>query len=147
MRIFMDMARAQDEEVKGKYKKKVEITEVHRQDENGNDVVDRNRDVDETLKVKAFHYKMELHGKKYELKLKKAGGHFLWSNLEWECDDEDGNRMFHVQGDGRNCNVNTTEACDDPVSMLLGAFAVSCKFDPDEVQGYAKNHCSGACSI
>ena len=133
---------------KGKYKKKVEITQIHTTDEEGNPVERENREEEVTLKVKSFHYKMELQGEKYDLKLKKTGGHFAWNNLKWKCEKKDTEEeCFEVIGDGRNATVTTTGAGGDCTAMLLGAFAVSCKFDPEEIEGYAKNNCNRCCSI
>jgi len=132
---------------KGKYKKKVEITQIHTTDEEGNDVERENREEEITLKVKSFHYKMKLQGVKYELKLKKTGGHFSWNNLKWEIETEEGEKCCEVIGDGRNCSVETTGAGGDATAMLLGSFAVACKFDPEEIEGYAKNNCNQKCSI
>ena len=133
---------------KGKYKKKVEITQIHTTDEEGNPVERENREEEITLKVKSFHYKMELQGEKYDLKLKKTGGHFAWNNLKWKCEKKDTEEeCFEVIGDGRNATVTTTGAGGDCTAMLLGAFAVSCKFDPEEIEGYAKDNCNRCCSI
>lgn len=132
---------------KGKWKRKVEITQIHTTDENGNDVETEKREVDDKLKIKSFHYKMELQGVKYDLKLKKTGGHFNWNNLKWEAKTEDGEDVFECIGDGLNCTLTTTGAGGDSTAMLLGAFAIACKFDPEEIEAYAKANCIHNCSI
>ena len=90
----------------------------------------------ETLGTDRF----EVMDTRIDLDVHKTGGSFWRSNLEWVGKSETGLELFRITGDGRNCRVKTGEG-SDPASTLLAAFAVSCKFDPAEVQSNAESLC------
>ena len=124
---------------KGKYKRKTKVKTIHYTDEDGQPQQRTSVEVKHKTKIKKFCYRFEVMGKELSIECRKQPG--SWRNLEWYCSDPaSGAQMFSIVGDGRNANVRTN-AGTDPSSTLLAAFAVACKFDPDEIRG----HCEGAC--
>jgi len=134
---------------KGKYKRKttkeIDFYQVEDHDEEGN-VVGHHQEqrvryeVKHKNKLKQFVYKTNLMGEDYEIQAQPVGASFWRAKLIWRCMKADGTPVFEIHGDGRNARVQTMGVSNVPMTLLL-AFAVGCKFDPQDIQKHADSHC------
>jgi len=134
---------------KGKYKRKtikeIDYFEVQDRDAEGNVVGSHQEQkvkysVKHKNKVKQFVYKANLMGEDFELTCKAVGASFCRAKLLWTCKNKDGSNVFEIHGDGHNARVQTFGK-QNVVACILLAFAVGCKFDPQEVQKHADVQC------
>lgn len=131
---------------KGKYKRKTTqtIRTVREVDEEGNENEreETEEDVQHETKLKKFYYKFEVMETKLELKVEKnsEGGSFSKAGLEWTGENELGEELFKIVGDGRNCHIKTSEG-SDPSSTLLAAFACAIQLDPKDVEKSVQGMC------
>jgi len=155
--IYSDMEMTQKlgelkAKAKGKYKRKTTeiIRTVREVDEEGNENEHEETEVDvqHETKLKKFYYKFEVMETKIDLKVEKnsEGGSFSKAGLEWTGENELGEELFKIVGNGRNCHIKTSEG-SDPSSTLLAAFACAIQLDPHDVensvQGMCQSHING----
>jgi len=135
---------------KGKYKRKtkkeIDYYQVQDHDAEGNVVGSHQEqrvryDVDHKVKLKQFCYRANILGQEYNLGCKKVGNaSFFRSKLIWTCTTVEGEPVFEIHGDGLNARVQTFGK-QNVVALILLAFAVGCKFDPEEINNGATSRC------
>jgi len=126
---------------KGKYKRKTTETSkwVEYFDDEGHEQKRQEieTEVKYETKLKKFNYKFKIHDTKINLEVEKGpegGSYSSGAKLEWTgSTSEEGDELFKIIGDGRNCYIRTEEDAD-PNSTLLAAFACACQFHPGDLQ-------------